>query len=133
MVSRTDCWRMRSAGRGRVDAAAALAAVLSLDKPRDRLGQIDHVSVGVVDVHHAMSPRHVGRRAEDTSAGGRGPLKEVVHVVDFHAQQNPLRRGQVGLRLADQSELGVAQLETHVEDGPSSGKRRVSTAFNRCS
>jgi hypothetical protein len=46
------------------------------------LGEVDRVSVGILDVGYALPPGHVVRRAEDPAAQGLDVLEQAFHAFD---------------------------------------------------
>ena len=56
----------------------------------NRLGEVNSIAIRVLDVRNALSPRHVVRLAERTSAKGLHAFQQAIDVPGVHAEQNPL-------------------------------------------
>src|SRR5689334_24906129 len=84
------------------------------------LGEVDRVSVGIQDVRYMLAPGHVARRAENPAAEDIDVFQQALHVPDAQVgdvdvEEYPLRGGDVGVPVGHHAELGVADLQAHVE------------------
>src|SRR5689334_11946329 len=101
------------------------------------LGEVDRVSVRIQDVGHALPPGHVVRRAENTATEGLDVLQQALHVPDVQVsdvdvEEYPLRGGDVGVPVGHHAELGVADLQAHVEGRAVLGHARDLHGAEQC-